>query len=101
MALTIALEDALGRTVKQVIDTHNVLLRLEREDGGDFICLRHIDPWDDTVFNTLQMKPFLAELERIMAQTNREWELAILRDIRELARQCDTETGLYLKFYGD
>ena len=101
MALTIALEDASGRTVKEAHDTHSVLLRLEREDGGDFICLRYIDPWGDTVFNTLQMKPFLAELERIMSHTQREWELSVLRDIRRLARQCDTEIGLYLKFYGD
>ena len=36
-----------------------------------------------------------------MAHTKSEWELAVLRDIRRLARQCDTEIGLYLKFYGD
>lgn len=101
MALTIALEDALGRTIKEVHDTHNVLLRLEREDAGDFICLRYIDPWGDTVFNTLQMKPFLAELECIMTPTHQEWELAVLRDIQRLARKCDTEIGLYLKCYGD
>ena len=101
MALTVALEDALGRTIKEVHDTHSVLLRLEREEAGDFICLRYIDPWDNTVFNSLQMKPFLAELERIMAHTHREWELAVLRDIQQLARQCDAEVGLYLKFYGD
>ena len=101
MALTIALEDASGRTVKEVYDTHNVLLRLEREDGGDFICLRYIDPWGDTVFNTLQMKPFLAELERIMSHTKSEWELSVLQSILQLARKCDTEIGLYLKFYGD
>lgn len=99
--MRIALEDELGRTVEHFIDRHGVLGRLRRKDGGDFICLRYIDPWGDTVFNTLQMKPFLAELERLMAHTKSEWELSVLQSILQLARKCDTEIGLYLKFYGD
>lgn len=102
MGLTIILETENGEAIEQVGDPTNLLhLLLPTPDDASFTCLRFIDLYGDTVFNRLQMGTFLAEWKRIvnLARTSEEKEL--LNRIENLARRCQNEPHLYLKFYGD
>lgn len=74
---------------------------LPSADDGSFLYLRYIDRWGDTVFNRLQIEPFLTEWARLEAATTDPTDMEILAGIRKLARQCQREPHLYLKFLGD
>jgi len=62
--------------------------------------LSYIDPYGDTTFNSLQMKTFLHEWERIKNRLNEE-QIEPWKQIREFAMRGTNEEHLYLKFIGD
>jgi hypothetical protein len=103
MGLTVRIENKSCEKIEdieEIGDPHNLLHRLlPSEDDTSFQCLRFIDWYGDTTFNSLQIRTFLIELERITqnAETNDEKEL--LNQIKNLAKRVSTHT--YLKFIGD
>ncbi len=102
MGLDVILEWEDGERIEDVGDPHNLLHRLlPPHDDDSYQCLRFIDWYGDTVFNRLQMTPFLAEWERLYSAAQSEEEKELLRSIETLARRCQSEPHLYLKFYGD
>lgn len=68
---------------------------------ADFPLLGYIDLYGDTVFNTLQMEPFLEEWRRLTERACTVAENEFVRQVKELALRCQNETHLYLKFLGD
>ena len=102
MGLTVVLETERGHAVREINDPHNLLHRLlPSDDDRSFQLLRYIDWYGNTVFNTLQMRDFLAEWDTLRERAQNEQELALISDIKELAERCEGGTHLYLKFYGD
>jgi hypothetical protein len=63
-------------------------------------CWRFIDPYGDTVFNRLQMGPFLLEVDALQRRAGSQ-HAAVLGKVEALARRCRDEVHLYLKFVGD
>ena len=103
MALNIELQDERGKMLKETVDADGALgASLPREDDDSWTCLRFIDPYGDTTFNTLQAPVLLEELARIRSCWPDDPELgAILDEIEGLAREVKEEVHLYLKFIGD
>jgi hypothetical protein len=100
LAVTVEAED--GSQIAEVLDPTNVLHRLLPSKGDDtYYCLRYVDRYGNTVFNRLQMETVLQELERMRVNARGADELELLARLAELARRCQAEPHLYLKFYGD
>jgi len=102
MGLTIYLEGERGQVQASAEDPTNILHRiLPSPEDSSFILLRFIDWYGDTVFNRLQMPTFIREWEQVIKKTNDETELALLRQVREMAERCGSQVHMYLKFDGD
>lgn len=102
MSFDIRLEDERGERVDEVsgpTDALQGLLPSPKDES--FSCLRFIDPYGNTVFNSLQAEVLLAELTRIRPTTTTNLERELLDRIEELAERCRSEPHLYIKFYGD
>lgn len=103
MPLTVLVVDERGLAVDDPVeDSADQLSRLlPASDGISFQLLRHIDRYGDTVFNRLQIEPFLKEWDQIRAKASSPGEREILARVEKLARLCEEGTHLYLKFVGD
>jgi hypothetical protein len=101
--LVVRLEESNRRAVSaSVVDTQNLLDEVWPDDNDtSFAYVRFIDWYGDTVFNSLQMAPFLAEWERLYRNAKTEEQRSILHDIESLARRCQSEGRIYLRFVGD
>jgi hypothetical protein len=99
MAIAITLEDEDGSKRREVLDIHNVIVRLALSDAR-VVMARGIDPYGDTVFNRLQTPAVIGEL-MMLAEEASPAEEAVLNEVIELLRHCDDEPHLYVKFYGD
>ena len=128
MGCDLSLEDEHGARIAELHDPRNYvpcIVGLASESAT--ICLRFIDPYGDTVFNSIQAPVFIDELvaarqlatETAIAsvaqrQFGAAWQReAALRQLSasavqghidqmlQLARRCVAEGALYLKFYGD
>jgi hypothetical protein len=103
VALNIELQDEDGKMLKETVDADGVFgASLPKEDDDSWTCLRFIDPYGDTTFNTLQAPVLLQELARLRSYWPEDSQLAaIVDEIEELAREVQEEIHLYLKFIGD
>ncbi len=102
MALTIRLEDKRGTQIEEVFDTGDVLLRAVHRQpvNTETNLLKYIDPYGDTIFNGLQAKDAVTEIERLRNNVSGA-EVQTLDEIRDLAMKCAFGIHLFLKFYGD
>ncbi len=102
MGITIVLQDKNSNHIEVAHDEKNLLRKLLPSfDDTSYQCLRFIDLYGDTIFNRLQMKTVLSELERISSCATSVEEEDLLGRIENLAKQCKNKPHLYLKFYGD
>jgi len=101
----------VGFTVTLITEFGDVLEEID-EPGGLFDllpdhsdessqCLRFVDAYGDTVFNTLPIPTFLRELAQVEARTSNETMHRFIADLRRMAEQCQNHSHLYLKFIGD
>ena len=101
MGFCIYLENEDCEPLEQVEDPENILHQLLPSEDTSYQHLRFIDWYGDTVFNRLQIQPFLGEWDRIIESARTPEEHALLARIRELALRCSKEPHLYLRFSGD
>jgi hypothetical protein len=102
MGLNVVLETEEGLPVEEVEDPSNLLHRfLPTHDDFSYQWLRYIDRYGHTVFNRLQIMPFLAEWERLHSVAESQEEKELLLSIETLARRCQSQPRLYLKFQRD
>ncbi len=98
----ITLENERGERAETLFDKTNCLAKLlPVEQDGEFPLSSGIDLYGNTVFNRLQMKDLLKELDLISANTADPDSKRFLTRIRDLAVRCRDEPHLYVKFYGD
>jgi hypothetical protein len=102
MGFGIEIQDEWGGTVEATGDPKNILDRL-LPAPGDFTqpMLGSIDPYANTVFNSIQMKWFLAEWSEISAKVQTAEERELVSKIETMARRIQNEPHMYLKFIGD
>ena len=102
MGLGITLQDEMGAELETVVDPRNVLGRLLPEHADpSYPMLTSIDFYGDTVFNSMQMERFLAEWAEVSAKAHVPDEKSLISAIEGMARRCQNEVHLYLKFIGD
>ena len=99
MPLLVVLQTEAGDSIEQLEDPQNLLRKLlPSESDTSFHTLRYIDFHGDTIFNKYQIELVLSELDRVLESAEAAEEIALLRQIWELARCCQDGTHLYLKF---
>ncbi|HWL35075.1 MAG TPA: hypothetical protein VNQ77_02675 [Frankiaceae bacterium] len=69
-------------------------------EGGGAPLLGHVDPYDDTVFNEMQMPPLIRELQQL-ADTAPPAEAETARNLIALTDLVLRTPHLYLVFLGD
>ena len=74
------LQTERGEVLEEVLDRGDVIGPLIPEVSDDTSpCWRFIDPYGDTVFNTLQMGPFLLELDIFQRKATPQQTLVLAR----------------------
>jgi hypothetical protein len=97
MSWVVKLEDELGERSEWVM-LHGVVPAFEEKS---FPILRCIDPYGHTIFNHLQMDPFLAEWEQVRERAHDDSQLLAWNKIKEMAETCQKDRDLYLRFVGN
>jgi hypothetical protein len=101
MGLTINLEGEKGNVYETISDNDILSELLPNHDDKSSYCLRFIDLYGDTTFNSLQMPELIRELENILKNEDSDEKHDIVNQIIRLSNRCKEEVHLYLKFYGD
>ena len=103
MAVDVLLQTENGLTLESAsypLDTVENQLYPEFKDAA-YPLLGYIDLYGDTIFNSLQMEPFLEEWRRLSERANALSERDFVEKVERLALRCQSEVHLYIKFYGD
>jgi hypothetical protein len=97
MSLVVKLEDDLGERSEWVM-LHGVVPATSHDD---FVLLSGIDPFGKTVFNHLQMEPFLKEWDRAKDRVRDDTQLEAWQKVKQMAETCRHDRDLYLRFVGN
>ncbi|MBV7648891.1 hypothetical protein [Streptomyces albidoflavus] len=87
--------EVLGRSEHRALGSLFASVPLE---GFPFIG--HVDPYDDTIFNRLQVNSILAELEKLGSYLGDD-EMAAAIEVIDLASLVSERPHRYLVFSGD
>src|SRR5690349_15069941 len=102
MPLTVVRQTADGRPLDEVIPPNAILNRiLPKYDDASFPLLRYVDPYDDTIFNSSQMRGFVEEWDRLIQTAPDEETLLFLERVRRMAEDCQKNPHTFLCFVGD
>jgi len=106
MSLLIKIEDFKGEVIAECNDHQGFLkdvLEYCYNNATKVSNLKYIDLYDDTAFNSLQVKDLISDIEFIKLQSqlmNKE-KLEFLSSLIDLCNEVLKEPHQYLKFYGD
>src|SRR5438105_13716116 len=100
MSWVVKLQDELGEETEnsQWVMLHGVVPPYEERN---FPLLRCIDPYGQTVFNHLQMEPFLAEWDQVRDRAADAAQKDAWQRVKDMAEVCKKDRDLYLKFVGN
>ena len=94
MSWKIVLEDEDGAILSFINEELDTKVS---DDLTQFVLLRYLDAYGNTIFNRLQMDDLIQDLHRLKELDNDP----ILGAIKLLAERCKNETHNYVIFYGD
>src|ERR1700687_837481 len=97
MSLGVKLEDDLGARSEWVILPGVV----PPTSHDDLLLLSGIDPFGKTVFNHLQMEPFLKEWDRAKDRVRDDTQLDAWQKVKQRAEPSRHDRDLYLRFVGN
>jgi hypothetical protein len=97
--IRVFVQDEKGNVVSQAIDISTATIA--RPGDPRFTCLRFVDPYGDTVFNSLQLAPLLGDLRLLRESPDDSQHELLFRQIEAMIELCRTEPHLYLKLVGD
>lgn len=102
MGLNVIVESEEREVLEQVADPTNILHRsLLRIPEDQSRITRYIDWYGETVFNRLQMEPFLQEWRTLLHTSVDEEERTLLETVERFAVRIEEDVHLYLRFTGD
>src|SRR6187200_68234 len=98
MAIDVEWQDERGRPLARYAGPP-LDERLLQQAPGDSACLRFIDPYGDTTFNSMQVAVLEKELSALSATAGEAAEQA--RSLLQFVKQFEKRLHSYLKFIGD
>ena len=102
MGINIAIVTETGHEIELLPDPNNLTkaLLLNSPDAGS-PCLRFVDPYGDTIFNSLQIPLLIGELEETFSRLSNEEAKVHAANIVALARRAMQDVHKFVKFIGD
>jgi hypothetical protein len=98
MSWRVAKEDENGNELGK-ISSEFKLTNINILFTGHFRLLKYLDPYGDTIFNTLMMDDLIADLlelkTKLLVDNNQ------IEELIDLAKDCKRNPHTYLIFYGD
>jgi hypothetical protein len=102
MGLSIHLEDERCVELDYLVDPKNILHDvLPSQTDTSFVCLRFIDWYGNTVFNSLQFGYVIEEFERIKQSSSDPEAIELMTSIIRLVERALREHHSYVRFVGD
>jgi len=101
MGVDAYLETEVGEKLVELLDPKGIIAQLMPLEDDHFTLLRYVDLYGNTVFNRMQMDQMLIELEQLKNSSRSNEEINYIKQLEDMARRCQSEPHLYLKFYGD
>ena len=102
MGIELLWEEESGDVLARVDDPLSLVQRfLPSPSALDFACLRFVDPYGDTIFNTLQLPFLLEELRRRSESSFEPKVIAHLQAVLELVNKAQGHVHTYVRFVGD
>ena|ERR1700761_210438 len=103
MGMNAQLVSERGEVIEDVFDEHNRLRPLIESvpDYDSTHCLQYMDPYGDTIFNSLQLPRFLDEWKMVMELATAAEDKEMASSVQRLALLAEEEIHMYLRFVGD
>lgn len=103
MGIAAVLQDERCNNISEmIIDPEGVMSHcIPGPSDGAYSCVRFIDPYGDTIFNSYQATVMIGEWDRLK-QAFAEYDAeALWANIRGLIVRCSGEPHTFLRFIGD
>jgi hypothetical protein len=103
MPISAQLVSERGEVVEEVYDEQSRLTALiEAVPQFDTThCIQYMNPYGDTIFNSMQLARFLDEWKMVEEQADSTEEKELVAAVQRLAMLAEEENHMYLKFVGD
>lgn len=98
MAWTVILENEKKEPVKVLSEEFYSSYLSSEETKDGFLLLKYLNPYGDTIFNSLQCADLISDLEQLKKEKS---NTSTIESIIEMATQCMTMPHTYIVFYGD
>jgi hypothetical protein len=103
MPMSVQLVSERGEIIEEVFDEQGRLSPLI-EAVPEFEtthCIQYMNPYGDTIFNSMQLGRFVEEWKMVELQADTREEKELVAAVQRLADLAEEENHMYLKFVGD
>lgn len=102
MPFAIVLESKVKGKIREIVDAADALpVVLPQDKPKEFPFLAHVDPYGDTIFNTLQASPVLEEWRRLEGPLTLKGQRSFYKAVEEMLQDLESGTHIFLRFVGD
>ncbi len=102
MGINIACQNESGHELDSLLDPKSHLSHLLAGiDCSSTSCLKFIDPYGNTVFNSLQIPTLIEELEKIAPKISDPAQMTFYKQLLQFIKNRKDLIHVYLKFIGD
>lgn len=102
MGIELVWEDEKGTELTRLSDPQSLLQGfLPSESALEFACLRFVDPYGDTIFNTIQIPVLLHELNSLASKPLAPRVAEHLNKAISLVANAQDHMHTYIRFVGD
>ena len=103
MGIEVVIQDEKCNNISEVVEDPGGVIAhsLPAFVDSTYSCVRFIDPYGDTIFNSLQTTVMIEEWDRLKHSFSEQNAETLWADIRKLIVRCSEEPHTYLKFIGD
>ncbi len=103
MGISTQLVSERGEVIEEVFDEQSRLNPLIESvpQYESTHCIQYMNPYGDTIFNSLQLPRFLDEWKMVEEQAVTQEEKDLVAAVQRLALLAEEENHMYLRFVGE
>ena len=102
MPFAIVIESKVKGKIREIVDAAGALaFVLQQDNPKEFPFLGHVDPYGDTIFNTVQASPVLEEWRRLEGPMTLKGQRNFYKAVEEMLVEVESGTHVFLRFVGD
>jgi hypothetical protein len=103
MGMNAQLMSERGEVIEEVFDEQSRLHPLIESvpEFDSTHCIQYMDPFGDTIFNSMQLARFLDEWKLVAAQAVSTEDKELVASVERLGLLAEEEAHMYLRFVGE